>query len=82
VAREEEVRTVFQGYTDNSRLGFVKRWLVSLVRLMPEADAALSEGVLLVTVCKVANCTSTVRSKRVAILRASVSQSIPLNGSL
>lgn len=53
MAREEEVRTIFQGYTDNSRLVFIKRWLVSSVRLMFEVDV-LSEGVLHVTVCTAA----------------------------
>ena len=82
MAREEEVRTILQGYTDNARFVFVKRWLVSLVRLKFEADIVLSKGVLHVTICEAANCMSGRRSKNVIVLRASISQSIPLNGSL
>lgn len=82
MAREEEVGTILEGYADNSRLVFIKRWLVSLVRLMFEADFVLSEGVLLVTVCEAANCMSSRCSKNGIISRASLSQSIPLNGSL
>lgn len=81
MAREEEIRTIFQGYTDNSRLVFIKRWLVSSVRLIFEADV-LSEGVLLVTVCTAANCMSSRHSKNVVTPRASISRSIQLNGSL
>lgn len=49
---------------------------------MFEADTVLSEGVLLVTICEAGNCMSGRHSKNVIIPRASVSQSIPLNGSL
>ena len=82
MAREEEVRTILQGYTDNSRFVFIKRWLVSLVRLMFEADIVLSKGVFRVTICEAANCMSGRHSKNVIVLRASISQTIPLNGSL
>lgn len=82
MAREEKVRIILKGYTDNSRLVFMKRWLVSLVRLMFEADVVLSKGVLLVTICEAANCMSGRHSKNGIIQRASTSQSIPLTGSL